>query len=135
MKLLRIFAAVFMFAGILAGCIALLLLVLLMVRFPPLLIAVLLACWIFCRLVKALAPGQPRQSPPLHHRNNHYPEPPGMHWPSPLDREHDDEQIVSDLRLQRRADTGRSQRADPVGRAVQWRNQGLSASALVCRQE
>ncbi|EHG7596365.1 hypothetical protein J5Y42_004657 [Salmonella enterica] len=52
MKLLRIFAAVFMFAGILAGC-----LVLLLLRFPPLLIAVLLACWIFCRLVKALAPG------------------------------------------------------------------------------
>ncbi|HBN9704008.1 TPA: hypothetical protein L3939_006225 [Pseudomonas aeruginosa] len=57
MKLLRIFAAVFMFAGILAGCLALLLLVLLLVRFPPLLIAVLLACWTFCRLVKALAPG------------------------------------------------------------------------------
>jgi hypothetical protein len=52
MKLLRIFATVFMFAGILAGCLALLLLMLLMVRFPPLLIAVLLACWIFCRLVK-----------------------------------------------------------------------------------
>ncbi|MDH1542670.1 hypothetical protein N5E83_18210 [Stutzerimonas stutzeri] len=46
MKLLRIFAAVFMFAGILAGCLALLLLVLLMVRFPPLLISVVLACWI-----------------------------------------------------------------------------------------
>ncbi|EPV0080015.1 hypothetical protein F3G54_00990 [Pseudomonas aeruginosa] len=57
MKLLRIFAAVLMFAGILAGCVALLLLVLLMVRFPPLLIAVLLACWMFCRLVNALAPG------------------------------------------------------------------------------
>lgn len=56
MKLLRVFAAVFMFAGILTGCLALLLLVILMVRFPPLLIAVLLACWIFCRLVKALAP-------------------------------------------------------------------------------
>ncbi len=37
MKLLQIFAAVFMFAGILAGCLGLLLLVLLMVRFPPLL--------------------------------------------------------------------------------------------------
>ncbi|ELP3489924.1 hypothetical protein ABZR11_27145 [Pseudomonas aeruginosa] len=57
MKLLRIFAAVFLFAGILAGCLALLLLVLLMVRFPPLLIAVLLACWIFYRLVKAFTPG------------------------------------------------------------------------------
>ncbi len=57
MKLLRVFAAVFLFAGILAGCLILLLLAILMVRFPPLLIAVLLACWIFCRLAKALAPG------------------------------------------------------------------------------
>ena len=56
MKLLRIFAAMFMFAGILAGCLALLLLGLLMVRFPPLLIALLLACWIYCRLMKALSP-------------------------------------------------------------------------------
>ncbi|WP_055137631.1 hypothetical protein [Pseudomonas corrugata] len=56
MKLLRMFAAVLMFTGILAGCLATLLLVLLMVRFPPLLIAVLLACWMFCRLLKALAP-------------------------------------------------------------------------------
>jgi len=46
MKLLRVFAAVFLFAGILAGCLALLLLVLLLARFPPLLIAELLACWI-----------------------------------------------------------------------------------------
>lgn len=52
MKLLRVFAAVFMFAGILAGCLALLLMVILLVRFPPLLIAVLLACWIFSRLEK-----------------------------------------------------------------------------------
>lgn len=56
MKPLRVFAAVFLFAGILAGCVALLLLVILMVRFPPLLLAVLLACWMFCRIVKALAP-------------------------------------------------------------------------------
>ncbi|ASM87258.1 MULTISPECIES: hypothetical protein [Pseudomonadaceae] len=59
MKLLRIFAAVFMFAGILAGCLALLLLVLLMVRFPPLLIAVVLACWIVNRLLKS-SRGAPR---------------------------------------------------------------------------
>lgn len=68
MKLLRTFAAVLMFVGILTGCLALLLLVILMVRFPPLLIAVLLACWIFCCLVKALAPGtaatEPTTSPP-----------------------------------------------------------------------
>ena len=41
-QLLRTFAAVLMFAGILAGCLAVSLLVLLMVRFPPLLIAVVL---------------------------------------------------------------------------------------------
>lgn len=56
MKLLRMFAAVLMFAGILAGWLAILLLVFLMLRFPPLLIAILLACWMFCRLLKALAP-------------------------------------------------------------------------------
>ena len=52
MTLLRIFAPVFMFVGILAGCVALLMLVILLMRFPPLLIAVLLACWILCRLLK-----------------------------------------------------------------------------------
>lgn len=46
-QLLRTFAAVLMFAGILASCLAVSLLVLLMVRFPPLLIAVLVACWIY----------------------------------------------------------------------------------------
>ena len=54
MKLqLRTFAAVFVFAGILAGCLAMLLLVIVMVRFPPLLVAVVLACWILCRLMNA----------------------------------------------------------------------------------
>lgn len=51
--LLRTFAAALVFAGILAGCMALLLLVILIVRFPPLLLAVLLACWIFSRLQKS----------------------------------------------------------------------------------
>ncbi|WP_374382015.1 hypothetical protein [Pseudomonas fluvialis] len=51
--LLRTVAAAFMFAGILAGCLALLLLVILMVRFPPLLIAVLVACWLLSRLQKS----------------------------------------------------------------------------------
>ena len=45
--LLRTVASAFMFAGILAGCLAILLLVILMVRFLPLLIAVVLACWIY----------------------------------------------------------------------------------------
>ncbi|KMN20449.1 MULTISPECIES: hypothetical protein [Pseudomonas] len=49
-QLLRIFAAVFMFAGILAGCMTALLLLIIMVRFPLLLIAVVLACWIYRRL-------------------------------------------------------------------------------------
>ena len=51
--LLRTFAAAFMFAGILAGCLAILLLVILMMRFPPLLIAVLVACWLLSRLQKS----------------------------------------------------------------------------------
>lgn len=53
MKLLRIFSAVFMFAGILAGCLVALLLAILMVRFPPLVVAVLLTCWILSRLLHA----------------------------------------------------------------------------------
>ena len=36
--------------GILAGCVTALLLMIMMVRFPLLLIAVLLACWVFSRL-------------------------------------------------------------------------------------
>ncbi|MBV6142865.1 hypothetical protein [Pseudomonas aeruginosa] len=51
--LLRTFAAAFMFAGILAGCLAILLLVILMVRFPPLLVAVVLACWILNRFQRS----------------------------------------------------------------------------------
>ena len=48
MKLLiRTVASAFMFTGILAGCLAILLLVILMVRFSPLLIAVVLAYWIY----------------------------------------------------------------------------------------
>ncbi|MEN2506141.1 hypothetical protein V8Z77_04440 [Stutzerimonas stutzeri] len=48
--LLRTFVAVFVFAGIFAGCLAVLLLVILTARFPPLLIAVVLACWILSLL-------------------------------------------------------------------------------------
>ena len=50
MAVLRLLSAFLVFVGILAGCVAALLLVILMVRFPPLLIAVLLTCWIFSRL-------------------------------------------------------------------------------------
>ncbi|WP_177442427.1 hypothetical protein [Pseudomonas sp. HLS-6] len=52
-RLLRTFGAAMMFAGILTGCLAVLLLAIMMVRFPPLLIAVVLACWILCRLQAA----------------------------------------------------------------------------------
>lgn len=51
--LLRTFTAAVMFAGILAGCLAALLLVILMVRFPPLLVAVVLACWILNRFQRS----------------------------------------------------------------------------------
>lgn len=49
-QLVRIFAALFIFVGILAGCITAILLLILMVRFPPLLIAAVLTCLIFSRL-------------------------------------------------------------------------------------
>ncbi|WP_312380011.1 hypothetical protein [Pseudomonas oryzihabitans] len=51
--LLRTFAAVFVSAGILTACLAMLLLVILMVRFPSLLIALVLACWILNRLQRS----------------------------------------------------------------------------------
>ena len=49
-QLVRIFAALFIFVGILAGCMTAILLLILMVRFPPLLIAAVLTCLIFSRL-------------------------------------------------------------------------------------
>ena len=45
-KLIQTLAKVFAFAGIVAGCIALVLLALILIRFPPLLIALLLAYWV-----------------------------------------------------------------------------------------
>ena len=50
MAILRLLAGVFVFVGILVGCVAALLLVVVLLRFPLLLIAVLLTCWIFSRL-------------------------------------------------------------------------------------
>lgn len=44
---LRTFVSAFMFAGIFAGCLAILLLVILLVRFPPLILVLVLACWIY----------------------------------------------------------------------------------------
>ncbi|KPW40313.1 hypothetical protein C2E19_05115 [Pseudomonas sp. DTU12.3] len=49
-RLVLIFATMFMFVGILAGCMTALLFLVLMVRFPPLLIAAVLTCLIFSRL-------------------------------------------------------------------------------------
>ncbi len=50
MAILRLLASLFIFVGILVGCVAALLLVVVLLRFPLLLFAVLLACWIFIRL-------------------------------------------------------------------------------------
>ena len=47
MAILKVLAALFVFVGILAGCLAALLVVILLARFPLLLIPVLLACLIF----------------------------------------------------------------------------------------
>ena len=49
-KVIKVIGALLVFVGILAGCLAALLLVIAMVRFPPFLIAALLSCWIFSRL-------------------------------------------------------------------------------------
>ncbi len=50
MAILRLLASLFVFVGLLVGCVAALLLVVVLLRFPLLLIAVLLTCWIFSRL-------------------------------------------------------------------------------------
>ncbi|WP_455232597.1 hypothetical protein [Geopseudomonas aromaticivorans] len=52
MAILRLLASLFIFVGILVGCITALLLVIVLLRFPLLLIAVLLACWVFSRLLE-----------------------------------------------------------------------------------
>ena len=54
MTLLRFLLCLFAFIGALAAAGALVISVLLMLRFPPLLVAVLLACWILNRLIKIL---------------------------------------------------------------------------------
>ncbi|VFB17919.1 hypothetical protein [Pseudomonas fragi] len=53
LAVIKLIGALFMFVGILAGCMAAMLLMLVVIRFPPLLIALLLACWIFSRLKNA----------------------------------------------------------------------------------
>ncbi len=56
MTLLRFLLCLFAFIGALAAAGALIISVLLMLRFPPLLVAVVLACWIFSRLQTAAPP-------------------------------------------------------------------------------
>ncbi len=52
MALLKFLLCVLAFIGALAAAGVLVISVVLMLRFPPLLVAVVLACWIFCRLMK-----------------------------------------------------------------------------------
>jgi len=54
MMLLRFLLCLFAFIGALAAAGALVVSVVLMLRFPPLLIAVVLACWILCTLLNKL---------------------------------------------------------------------------------
>jgi len=54
MMLLRFLLSLFAFIGALAAAGALVVSIVVMLRFPPLLIAVLLACWLLHRLLKML---------------------------------------------------------------------------------
>ena len=58
MPLLRFLFCLFIFVGALAAAGALVLSIVLMLRFPPLLLAVVLACWILSRLLRFVSPGQ-----------------------------------------------------------------------------
>jgi len=51
MMLLRFLLSLFAFIGALAAAGALVVSIVLMLRFPPLMIAVVLACWILCWLL------------------------------------------------------------------------------------
>ncbi|TBU79815.1 hypothetical protein DNK06_12100 [Pseudomonas daroniae] len=53
MTLLRFLLCLFTFIGALAAAGALVISVLLMLHFPPLLVAVVLACWLLSKLLKA----------------------------------------------------------------------------------
>lgn len=53
--LLRFLLCLFAFIGALAAGGALVVSIVLMLRFPPLLVAVLLACWILSRLLRVLS--------------------------------------------------------------------------------
>lgn len=55
MALLRFLLCLFVFIGALAAAGTLVVSIVLMLRFPPLLVAVLLACWILNHLLKVLS--------------------------------------------------------------------------------
>lgn len=63
MTLLRFLLYLFAFIGALAAAGALVTSFVLMLRFPPLLVAVLLACWILNRLFKVLSTFTIRNNP------------------------------------------------------------------------
>ncbi|MNF92720.1 hypothetical protein D3C84_753720 [compost metagenome] len=54
MILLRCLACLFIFVGILAGTSAVVLVLVLLLRFPLLLIVLVLACWVFTRVLRLL---------------------------------------------------------------------------------
>jgi uncharacterized membrane protein YccC len=51
--ILRLLAASFVFVGILAGCVTALLMLILLVRFPLLLLPVLLTCWVISTIQRS----------------------------------------------------------------------------------
>ena len=55
MTLLRFLLCLFIFVGALAAAGVLVLSILLMLRFPPLLLALVLACWILSRLLRLIS--------------------------------------------------------------------------------
>lgn len=54
MSVIRFLFLLFTFFGVLAGCAAAVLMVVVMLRFPPLLIAVGLACWMFVVVLRKI---------------------------------------------------------------------------------
>lgn len=58
MSLMRFLLCLFIFVGALTAAGALVLSIVLMLRFPPLLLAVLLACWILNRLLRLISPSR-----------------------------------------------------------------------------
>ncbi len=58
MSLLRFLLCLFIFVGALAAGGALMLSILLMLRFPPLLLVLVLACWILSRLLRLISPSR-----------------------------------------------------------------------------